>query len=58
VGDVEIKVDGQVLALDEMKRLAVADGFENLSMFYHFWQTNHGDLQGHVDFHGQIIHWR
>lgn len=58
VGDVEIIVDGTVLALDEMQQLARADGFENLTMFYHFWQVNHGDQHGHVNFTGQIIHWR
>jgi hypothetical protein len=58
VGDVEIVIDGWKLSEDEMQRLARADGFENLSLFYHFWQVNHGDPQGHVDFTGQIIHWR
>ena len=58
VGGVRIVIDGNELAEDEMQRLAQADGFENLAAFYHFWQTTHGDAQGHVNFHGQIIHWR
>ena len=58
VGGVRIVIDGNELAEDEMQRLAQADGFENLAAFYHFWQTTHGDAQGHVNFAGQIIHWR
>lgn len=57
-GGIRIVIDGNELAEDEMQRLAQADGFENLAAFCHFWQITHGDAQRHVNFAGQIIHWR
>lgn len=53
-----VEVDGTILALDECNRLAVADGFGDFLAFCEFWEREHGDKNGTVNFKGQIIHWK
>lgn len=47
----DVFVDGNELNLDELERLARADGFQSWSDMAAFWQ-------GRLPFHGQIIHWK
>lgn len=56
--NLKVEVDGDVLAMDECKRLAVADGFPDFTAFHAFWERVHGDKSGRVNFSGQIIHWK
>lgn len=43
-----IYIDGRWLVYDEMKQLALNDGFDSLELFYAWFNT---------DFKGRIIHW-
>jgi hypothetical protein len=48
---IRITVDGYVLDVDEVERLAYADGFESFAEMVKFWE-------GSLPFFGNIIHWR
>lgn len=48
----EITVDGILLSGAEVRRLAIADGFDTAHAFLQFFRDNHG-----LPFHGRMIKW-
>ena len=45
----KVKVDGRFLTVNEIKKVAVNDGFENAEQMFYWFGDN--------DFQGQLIHW-
>jgi hypothetical protein len=45
-----VSIDGERLLLDEMERLARADGFDSYAHMMEFWE-------GRLPFRGHIFHW-
>lgn len=48
IGPICTRIDGRILTNDEMIKLALNDGFENLTAFYDWFS---------IPFKGKIIHW-
>lgn len=46
-----VRIDGQLLDLDECESLAMADGFKDFEEMMQFWPDNR------LPFEGDIIHW-
>ena len=44
-----VKIDGRFLSIEEIKKIAINDGFVNPEMMFYWFGNN--------DFQGQLIHW-